>query len=59
MARKTSKPTFDQALQILRSHSFDVQPYSGVAGGLLVSKHGVGTVLVRRTEKGKRLARRR
>lgn len=45
MARKTAKPTFDQALEILRSHGFDVGPYGGVAGAMLVSKHGVGAVL--------------
>ena len=51
MARKTAKPTFDQALQILRSHSFDVQPSGLVAGGMLVSKNGVGAVLVPGAEK--------
>jgi hypothetical protein len=46
MPRKTEKPSFDQAIQILRSHSFDVASASGVAGGMLVSKHGAGAVLV-------------
>jgi hypothetical protein len=46
MARKSSKPSFAQALEILRSHSYDVAPYAGVAGGMLVSKHGAASVLV-------------
>jgi hypothetical protein len=46
MARKSRNPNFDQALEILRAHSFDVQPFAGVAGGMLVSKHGAGAVLV-------------
>jgi hypothetical protein len=46
MARKSRNPNFDQALEILRSHGFDVQPFPGVAGGMLVSKHGAGAVLV-------------
>ena len=46
MSRKLVKPGYDQALQILRSHSFDVQPFKSVANGMLVTKHGVGAVLV-------------
>ncbi len=46
MARKTGKPGFDQALQILRTHSFDVTPYAGAANGMLVAKHGVAAILV-------------
>ncbi len=46
MARKSRNPNFDQALEILRAHSFDVQPFSGVTGGMLVSKHGAAAVLV-------------
>lgn len=44
--RKSRHPGFDQALEVLRSHSFDVAPYAGVAGGVLVSKQGAGVVLV-------------
>jgi hypothetical protein len=33
-------------LDTLRAHSFDVAPYAGVAGGVLVSKLGAGAVLV-------------
>jgi hypothetical protein len=46
MARKSRNPNFDQALEILRTHGFEVQPFPGVAGGFLVSKHGAGAVLV-------------
>jgi hypothetical protein len=46
MARKSRNPNFDQALEILRAHSFDVQTFAGVAGGVLVSKHGAAAVLV-------------
>ncbi len=46
MARKSRNPNFDQALEILRAHSFDVQPFAGVTGGVLVSKYGAGAVLV-------------
>jgi hypothetical protein len=46
MKRKSIHPNFDQTLGVLRAHSFDVAPHSGVAGGVLVSKHGVGAVLV-------------
>lgn len=46
MARKSRNPNFDQTLENLRAHSFDVAPFPGVAGGVLVSKHGAGAVLV-------------
>ena len=46
MAQKSRNPNFDQTLEILRAHSFDVRPFAGVAGGALVSKHGAGAVLV-------------
>jgi hypothetical protein len=46
MARKTGKPGFDQALQILRVHSFDVTPFAGAANGVLAAKHGVAAILV-------------
>jgi|HubBroStandDraft_1064217.scaffolds.fasta_scaffold252946_1 hypothetical protein len=46
MARKSRNPNFDQTLENLRAHSFDVAPFAGVAGGVLVSKHGAGAVLV-------------
>ena len=46
MSRKLAKPGHDQALQTLRAQSFDVKPFPGVANGMLVSKHGVGAVLI-------------
>jgi hypothetical protein len=39
-------PNFDQTLESLRAHSFEITPYAAVAGGVLVSKYGAGTVLV-------------
>ncbi|MGA7340550.1 MAG: hypothetical protein WBE72_24840 [Terracidiphilus sp.] len=46
MRRKSPHPGFDQTLELLRAHAFDVTPFAGVAGGFLVSKHGAGAVLV-------------
>lgn len=46
MSRKSQNPNFDQTLEILRAHSFDVTPSAEIAGGMLVSKHGAGAVLV-------------
>jgi hypothetical protein len=46
MARKSRNPNFDQTLENLRAHSFDVVPFAGVAGGVLVTKYGAGAVLV-------------
>ncbi len=46
MKKRSSHPNFDQTLELLRAHSFTVAPHSGAAGGVLVSKHGVGAVLV-------------
>ena len=45
MARKSRNPNFDQTLENLRAHAFDVAPFAGVAGGVLVTKHGAGAVL--------------
>ncbi len=46
MARKSRNPNFDQTIEDLRTHCFDVAPFAGVAGGVLVTKHGAGAVLV-------------
>ena len=46
MTKKSRHPNFDQTLEILRAHSFDVLPFAGVAGGFLVSKDGAAAVLV-------------
>jgi hypothetical protein len=46
MRRKSSHPDFDQTLDQLRAHGFEVTPFAGVPGGMLVTKHGAGAVLV-------------
>lgn len=46
MKRKSRHPSFDQMLELLRNHGFEIVPYPGVPGGVLVSKHGAGAVLV-------------
>jgi hypothetical protein len=46
MRKKSRHPNFDQTLDILRSHSFDITQFAGIEGGILVSKYGVGAVLV-------------
>ena len=46
MARKSPNPNFDQTLENLRAQGFDGSPFAGVAGGVLVTKHGAGAVLV-------------
>ncbi len=45
MARKTAQLTYQQAIEALRTHGFDVVPYASVGGGVLVSKGGIGAVL--------------
>jgi len=51
MARKTAKLNFEQTVETLRAHSFDVVPFQGVASGMLVSKQGAAAVLVPVDEK--------
>lgn len=55
MAKKPRKPNFDQALDILRAHAFEVSAYSGRLdgglGGMLVTKYGAGAVLIPATDK--------
>lgn len=46
MPRKPVVQSFDQILETLRAHGFDVSIFKGVQGGMLVSKSGVGAVLV-------------
>jgi hypothetical protein len=46
MSKKSRHPNFEQTLDILRAHFFDVAPLAGVGGEVLVSKHGAGAVLV-------------
>lgn len=58
VSRKSRNPNFDQTLETLRAHSFDVTPCgevsdrapSAVPGGVLVSKYGAGAVLVPQTQ---------
>lgn len=45
MAQKKRNPNFDQMLELLRAHAFDVSPFAGVEGGFLVSKYGAAAVL--------------
>jgi hypothetical protein len=46
VSRKTHNPNFQQIQVTLRTHSFDVTPSAEIPGGVLVSKHGAGAVLV-------------
>jgi hypothetical protein len=46
MARKSSPQSFDQILASLRADGFDVTPFAGASGGMLVSKNAAGAVLV-------------
>jgi hypothetical protein len=46
MARKAKNRNFEEMLDALRAHSFDVTPYGGVANGMQVSKSGVAAVVV-------------
>jgi hypothetical protein len=45
MSRKLPNPDFNQTLEALRAHSFEVAPFAGVGGGVMVTKHGAGAVL--------------
>jgi hypothetical protein len=45
VSRKTRKPNYDQTLETLRAHAFNVVPSTEVAGGVLVTKYGAGAVL--------------
>jgi hypothetical protein len=46
MKRKSKHPNFDQTLDLLRTQGFEVTPDASVAGGMLVTRHGAGAVLV-------------
>jgi hypothetical protein len=46
MARKSRNPNFDQTLEILRTHGFEVSSVASIPGGRLVVKHGAAAVLV-------------
>ncbi|MFZ0337704.1 MAG: hypothetical protein WAL45_06700 [Terracidiphilus sp.] len=51
MKPKSGHPSFNQTLDLLRSHGFEAVPSAGVAGGVLISKDCVGAVLVPAPEK--------
>lgn len=46
MPKKSRNPNFDQTIATLRANAFEVTPYAGVAGSMLVSKYGAAAVLV-------------
>jgi hypothetical protein len=46
MARKSHTLSFEQMLDALRAHSFEVKPFPGVADGVMVTKGGAAAVLV-------------
>ncbi len=43
--RKSGHPGLDETLDLLRAHGFETRPWAAIAGGVLVSKNGVGAVL--------------
>jgi hypothetical protein len=45
MRRKSKHPGFDQTLEQLRAHGFEVAAFAGAPGGMLVTKQGAGAVL--------------
>jgi hypothetical protein len=45
MSKKSRHPNFDQTLELLRAHGFETTPHTESAGGVLVSRSGVGAVL--------------
>jgi hypothetical protein len=51
LSRKTRNPNFDQILERLSAHFFDVAPWAEVAGGVLVTKYGAGAVLAAAADK--------
>ena len=51
MTRKSRNPNFDQTLEILRTHCFDVRRMPESRAGVLVSKHGAGAVLAASQDK--------
>ncbi len=44
--RKSAHPSFDQTMALLHAHGFENTPFPAVSGGVLVTKDGVGAVLV-------------
>ena len=56
MSKKPHNPNFEQALENLRAHSFNVAECSEIAGGVLVSKYGAGAVLASSANSGASVA---
>ena len=50
--KKKKQTTFDDALNYLRAHAFEVVPVAGEANRVEVRKHGCGAVLTRGTDGG-------
>lgn len=46
MAKKPARPTFDQVVELLRSHGFEVSSFAGISGGMLVGKYGAAAIIV-------------
>lgn len=46
MARKSRTLSFEQMLDALRAHSFEVKPFPGIANGVILTKGGAAAVLV-------------
>jgi hypothetical protein len=46
MTRKARRSKFGETLENLRTQGFDVVPFAGVDGGMMVSKGGAAAVLV-------------
>ena len=46
MPGKSIRQSFDQIMEAVRSHGFEVSAFAGVPGGQLVSKFGAAAVLV-------------
>ena len=45
MAGKSQTPSFEQTLNALRAHAFEVKPFPGIPNGMVVSKGGVAAAL--------------
>ncbi|MDR3774646.1 MAG: hypothetical protein P4L26_14930 [Terracidiphilus sp.] len=45
MGKKSRNPSFENTLEVLRAHSFEVVPFAGAPGVVLATKHGAGAVL--------------
>ena len=46
MARKSKNRSFDEMLDALRAHGFEIKPFKSVPDGMQVAKNGVAAVIV-------------